>query len=70
MSALLRRKEHQLWLGDFNTLCRDDYTKDEWETIVKIRRENGRREPLSNVVPAIQSLGFTVDIGHDIGKTQ
>ena len=60
LSALIRREESQVWCGDFNTLCRDDYTDLEWEEIVRIRRDNGRRQPATDVVNTIQDLGFTV----------
>jgi len=59
LSALIRREESQVWCGDFNTLCRDDYTDLEWEEIVRIRRDNGRRQPATDVVNTIQDLGFT-----------
>merc|ERR1712059_246990 len=29
----------QVWIGDFNTLTREDYNEEQWEQITNIRRE-------------------------------
>jgi len=48
----------QLWMGDFNTLRRADYSLEEWDEIVKIRKQNGRRAPLEDVTEELDRLGF------------
>jgi len=48
----------QLWMGDFNTLRKADYTKEEWEDIVKIRQNNGRKAPSEDVTEELDKLGF------------
>jgi len=48
----------QLWIGDFNTLTQGDYTKSEWEEIVRIRKQNGRKDPVNDVIEGIQALGL------------
>ena len=61
LGGLAARREAQLWCGDFNTLSRGDYTAAEWAEILRVRRDNGRRDPDpdNNVIQAIHSLGFT-----------
>ena len=52
-------KEHpQLWMGDFNTLCKADYSLEEWDEIVRIRKQNGRKAPLEDVTEELDRLGF------------
>ena len=48
----------QLWMGDFNTLRRADYSLEEWDEIVKIRKQNGRKAPLEDVTEELDRLGF------------
>ena len=61
LGSLAARREAQLWCGDFNTLSRGDYTAAEWAEILRVRRDNGRRDPDpdNNVIQTIHSLGFT-----------
>jgi len=59
LTPLFHEDKPQLWCGDFNTLSRKDYSDDEWDEIVAIRRKNGRKAPLNNVVETIEKLGFT-----------
>jgi len=59
LSPLFDKNAPQFWCGDFNTLSRGDYTDYEWEEIVRIRRVNGRKAPLNNVIDTIRSLGFS-----------
>jgi len=58
LSPLLQDGRQQVWCGDFNTLSRGDYTDSEWEEIVRIRRDNGRKAPINDVIDAIHNLGF------------
>ena len=60
LSLLLQVGMKQVWCGDFNTLSRGDYTDSEWEEIVRIRRDNGRKAPINDVIDAIHNLGFQV----------
>ena len=60
LSPLLQDGRQQVWCGDFNTLSRGDYTDSEWEEIVRIRRDNGRKAPINDVIDAIHNLGFQV----------
>ena len=48
----------QLWTGDLNTLTQADYTAEEWEHIVKIRKENGRNLPTNDVIDFLTGIGF------------
>ena len=41
LQPLFRADRPQLWLGDFNTLSRADYTDTEWQQIVQIRGDAG-----------------------------
>jgi len=59
LKPLFRMEKPQLWCGDFNTLSRGDYSDNEWEEIVTIRRNNGRKAPKNDVIEAIEKLGFT-----------
>jgi len=49
----------QLWMGDFNSLNMHDYTTEEWEEIVQVRKKNGRTAPLNDVMEGMYSLGFS-----------
>ena len=60
LNGLLEEGVSQVWCGDFNTLSRGDYSDQEWDHIVRIRRDNGRRAPLNDVIDTIHNLGFTV----------
>ena len=42
LQPLFRADRPQLWLGDFNTLSRADYTDTEWQQIVQIRGDAGQ----------------------------
>jgi len=59
LTPLFRGDKPQLWMGDFNTLSRADYSDEEWNEIVKIRRDNGRKAPLNDVIDTIEKLGFS-----------
>jgi len=59
LNGLLEEGVSQVWCGDFNTLSRGDYSDQEWDHIVRIRRDNGRRAPLNDVIDTINNLGFT-----------
>jgi endonuclease/exonuclease/phosphatase family metal-dependent hydrolase len=58
LRPLFDQKAPQVWLGDFNTLRQADYSEDEWEEIVRIRRQNGRKAPLQDVMEELDCLGF------------
>jgi len=59
LTNLFHADKPQLWMGDFNTLSRADYSDDEWDEIVQIRRNNGRKAPLNDVIDTIEKLGFS-----------
>jgi len=59
LTPLFHSNKPQLWMGDFNTLSRADYSDEEWDEIVRIRRDNGRKAPLNDVIDAIEKLGFS-----------
>jgi len=59
LAQLFHADKPQLWMGDFNTLSRADYSDEEWSKIVQIRRNNGRKAPLNNVIETIEKLGFS-----------
>ena len=49
-------------MGDFNTLSRGDYSDQEWNTIVRVRQDNGRQAPDNKVIEMIEQLGLQVGL--------
>ena len=60
LAPLLNTRQPQLWMGDFNTLSRDDYSDQEWNNIVRIRQDNGRQAPSNKVIETIEKFGLQV----------
>lgn len=58
IQSLFDEKQPQLWMGDFNTLRKADYSEAEWLEIIRIREKNGRKAPLSDVMEGLDRLGF------------
>ena len=62
LAPLIKTREPQLWMGDFNTLSRGDYSDQEWNTIVRVRQDNGRQAPDNKVIEMIEQLGLQVGL--------
>ena len=60
LDPLIKTSQPQLWMGDFNTLSREDYSDQEWNNIVRIRQDNGRQAPSSKVIEIIEKCGLQV----------
>lgn len=58
LKPLFDEQRPQMWMGDYNTLRKSDYSSEEWEEIVRIRQKNGRKAPLSDVMEELDKLGF------------
>ena len=69
LAPLIKTRQPQLWMGDFNTLSRGDYTDQEWNTIETVRRENGRKAPDNKVIEMIEQFGLQVSISSTIAST-
>jgi len=58
LAPLINTSQPQLWMGDFNTLSRSDYSDQEWNNIVRVRQDNGRQAPSNKVVEIIEKFGL------------
>jgi len=58
LKPLFKSSEAQVWAGDFNTLTQSDYSRDEWQEIVRKRRGEGRESPNGDVTNIMDRLGF------------
>ena len=46
----------QIWVGDFNSLTREDYDEDYWEDIARVRRENFWEPPRTAVTSQMKKM--------------
>jgi len=58
LAPLFNKDSPQIWAGDFNTLCQSDYSEEEWNDILELRKTTGREVPSSDVTNAMEALGF------------
>ena len=45
LESVFKENQCQIWAGDFNALCQEDYQDNEWQKIVQIRKENSWEAP-------------------------
>ncbi len=45
LAKLFESGSPQLWAGDFNALTREDYTREQWEEVARVREQNSWESP-------------------------
>jgi len=58
LDPIFEQKSAQFWVGDFNSLAREDYDEEYWSEIVRIRKQNSWEPPKTQVTSKMIEMGF------------